>query len=38
MQAVIVPAFEGSEETVEWKLDLTAKEKEPAEPEKKKKK
>lgn len=33
MKAVIVPAFEGPEETVEWKLDLTAKEKE--EPKKK---
>lgn len=38
MQAVIVPAFEGADETVEWKLDLTAKEKAPAEDEKKKKK
>jgi hypothetical protein len=38
MQAVIVPAFEGPDETIEWKLDLTVKEKvEPKEPEKKKK-
>ncbi len=37
MGAVIVPAFEGPEETVEWKLDLTAKPKEEDETAKKKK-
>lgn len=38
MKAVIVPPFVGPEETVEWEIDLTAKEKPEDKEEKKKKK